>query len=423
MFRTVAPSPPDPVYLLSQQVREDTAPEKVDLGVGVYRNEQGAYHEMRALKTVRVPPAQTSKFQSLITGAQAKRILAQQDANHDYEVTTGNAAFLSHAAGVLFGPDADVLSERKVTSVQAISGTGAIHLGALFLARTPAFAGKKVYIGTPAWGNYAPLFALVGLDVATYRHYDAGTGRVDFDAVMAATEAAEEGSVFVLQGCCHNPSGADFSRAQWDDLADAMQTRKLFPLFDMAYQGLGASLEEDAYGLRLFARRGFELLACQSFSKNLGLYGERVGALHAVSPDAEVAGRVYERLRCLIRWEFSSSPAYGARLVAIVLSDEKVRQDWVTELATMQKRLADNRKAMYEELVEKRKVGSFSGCTLFGCNFADADISHRLKATGARSSRPRDCFASSRWTLSNASASPPSSIFTCCRTGASMWRG
>lgn len=273
-------------------------------------------------------------------------------------MTTGNAAFLANAAKVLFGWEAGILSSGRVTSVQAISGTGAIHLGALFLARTPAFKGKKVYVGTPAWGNYVPLFNLVGLDVVTYRHYDALTGTVDFASVLEATRTADEGSIFVLQGCCHNPSGADLSPAQWDELADVMEAKKLFPLFDMAYQGLGSSLDEDAYGLRLFASRGFELLACQSFSKNFGLYGERVGVLHAVSQDAEVAAKVYERLRCLIRWEFSSSPAYGARLVDIVLGDDELRQDWQTELATIQKRLADNRRALHGELVEKRKVST-----------------------------------------------------------------
>ncbi|KAJ4353714.1 uncharacterized protein N0V89_005444 [Didymosphaeria variabile] len=286
----------------------------------------------------------------------AKQILAQQDANHDYEVTTGNAKFLNNAARVLFGSNSSILDSGKVTSVQAISGTGSIHLGALFLSKTAAFNGKKAYVGTPAWGNYVPLFNLVGLEVVTYKHYDASTGKVDFDSVLEATKKADEGSIFVLQGCCHNPSGADFSPSQWEKLAVAMKAKKLFPLFDMAYQGLGASLDEDAYGLRLFANKGFELLACQSFSKNFGLYGERVGVLHAVSEEKDVASKVYERLRCLIRWEFSSSPAYGSRLVDIVLSDDKLRQDWQTELATIQKRLADNRKALHAELVDKRKA-------------------------------------------------------------------
>ncbi|KAJ4302913.1 hypothetical protein N0V90_001804 [Kalmusia sp. IMI 367209] len=324
MFYTVPPSPVDPVNILKLRVDADTSPEKVDLGVGVYRNEQAQYHELRALK--------------------------------QYEVTTGNGKFLENAARVLFGSKAPILESKRLTSVQAISGTGAIHLAALFLARTSAFETAKVYVGTPAWGNYVPLFNLVGLEVVTYKHYDASSGTVDFASVLEATRKAPEGSIFVLQGCCHNPSGADLSPSQWDELAARMKERKLFPLFDMAYQGLGASLDEDAYGLRLFTEKGFELIACQSFSKNFGLYGERVGVLHAVSDTKEIAEKVYDRLRCFIRWEFSSSPAYGARLVDIVLADDGLREDWEAELATIQKRLAETRRALYSEVVDKRKA-------------------------------------------------------------------
>lgn len=146
--------------------------------------------------------------------------------------------------------------------------------------------------------------------------------------MLDAATKAPEGSIFVLQSCCHNPSGADLSPAQWRELAQAMSKKKLFPLFDTAYQGLGGSLEEDAYGLRLFAGRGFELMACQSFSKNFGLYGERCGVLHVVSETKDIASCVYDQLRCLIRWEFSSSPAYGARLVNIILRDEELAESW-----------------------------------------------------------------------------------------------
>lgn len=223
-------------------------------------------------------------------------------------MTTGNAQFLKHAQEVIFGRINPKLEAGKVTSVQAISGTGSIHLAALFLRRNSAFEGKKVYIGTPAWGNYVPLFNLVGFEVISYNHYDPIRGTVDFDSVMAAVRQAPKGSIFVLQGCCHNPSGADFSREQWNELSDIMKEKGQFPLFDMAYQGLGSSLDDDAYGIRLFRDKSFELIACQSFSKNFGLYGERVGVLHAVSHSKEIASMVYESLRCLIRWEFSSSP-------------------------------------------------------------------------------------------------------------------
>lgn len=315
-FQDVPQGPPDPVFILKSAVDADKDPKKVDLGVGVYRNEQGQYNELATIK-------------------EAKKVLTQRALGHDYEVTTGDAEFLASAADILFGSSSSALRSSKVTSVQAISGTGSIHLAALFLSRCASFKGKKVYIGTPAWGNYEPLFNLVGLDAVKYKYYDAAKGVVDFDSVLNATGKAAEGSIFVLQGCCHNPSGLDLKPEQWRELAKIMKTRGLFPFFDMAYQGLGASLEEDAYGLRHFEEQGFELLACQSFSKNFGLYGERCGVLHIVSEDKKVASNVYDQLRCLIRWEFSSSPAYGSRLVNTVLSSKDLTKKWSVMLSLL----------------------------------------------------------------------------------------
>lgn len=334
--------PVDPVYVLKNAVDSDMSPNKVDLGVGVYRNEQAQYHELRAIR-------------------EAKETLRQKNLGHDYEVTTGDAQFTANAATLLFGADAASIQSGRVTSVQAISGTGSIHLAALFLSRCHAFMNKKVYVGTPAWGNYEPLFNLVGFEVAKYRYYDSQKGCVDFQSVLEATKQAPEGSIFVLQGCCHNPSGLDLSQSQWRELAQAMKKKKLFPFFDLAYQGLGASLQEDAYGLTHFEQLGLELLACQSFSKNFGLYGERCGVLHIVNESKAIAANVYDQLRCLIRWEFSSSPAYGSRLVDIILSDTSLTEMWTSELVTMRRRLFDLRRALHTELVVKRKV---SACLL-----------------------------------------------------------
>lgn len=308
-FQNVLQGPPDPVYILKNAVDADKRPQKVDLGVGVYRNEQAQYNELVAIK-------------------EAKKILTKKELGHDYEVTTGDANFVQSAAAVLFGRQSKAIESSRVTSVQAISGTGSIHLAALFLSRCEAFKERRVYIGTPAWGNYEPLFNLVGLGVVKYKYYDASTGTVDFKSVVNATSQAPEGSIFVLQGCCHNPSGADLKPTQWRELAAAMKRGKLFPFFDMAYQGLGEGLDEDAYGLQYFVEQGFELLACQSFSKNFGLYGERCGVLHVVSENEKVAANVYDQLRCLIRWEFSSSPAYGSRLVSTILESESLTSKW-----------------------------------------------------------------------------------------------
>lgn len=198
----------------------------------------------------------------------------------------------------------------------------------MLLAKGGVNPTPDVYVGTPAWGNYKPLFELVGLKVVEYTYYSHATRSVDFANVLQTAEDAPVGSVFVLQGCCHNPSGADLTEAQWDELAAVLEKKAHFPFFDLAYQGLGNGLDEDAYAIRLFARMGFEMLVCQSFSKNFALYGERCGALHAVCQDEKAAARVEDRLRCLIRWEFSSSPAYGSRLVKIVLESDEKHELW-----------------------------------------------------------------------------------------------
>ncbi|KAL1652683.1 hypothetical protein SLS61_004663 [Didymella pomorum] len=337
MFRSVLKGPADPVFILSSKVKADSSPSKIDLGVGVYRNEQGRYNELGVLK-------------------QAKEILGKADLGHDYEITTGDAEFVTNACKVLFGTDSEVVKSGKIVSAQAISGTGSIHLAALFLSRAEQLRGKRAYVGTPAWGNYEPLFNLVGFEVVKYRHYDAERGVVAFSDLLEAVDEAPSGSIFVLQGCCHNPSGADLSNEQWKTLARVMKPKGHFPFFDMAYQGLGGSLAEDAFGLRYFAEQGFELLACQSFSKNFGLYGERCGVLHILAESETVAANVYDQLRCLIRWEFSSSPAYGSRLVNTILKDTSLTSQWQDELILMRERLVGLRRALYTLLTEKYKL-------------------------------------------------------------------
>lgn len=198
----------------------------------------------------------------------------------------------------------------------------------MFLSHAVPGMKKTVHIGVPAWGNYQPMCKIAGLDFKTYNHYKPETGEVDWDSTLAAVRSAPQGSIFILQACCHNPTAADFSKDQWRMLAQEMRARNLLPLFDIAYQGLGNGLEEDVFCVRHFADMGFEMLVCQSFSKNFGLYGERVGALHVVCSDSRVTTAVHDQLRFLIRSEFSSSPAYGARIVTTVLSDPAREAAW-----------------------------------------------------------------------------------------------
>ncbi|KAF1934635.1 PLP-dependent transferase [Clathrospora elynae] len=274
-FDGVPMAAPDAMYHLKMRADTDTHPNKVDLGPGVYRNEQGLCHELKALR--------------------------------EYEVNTGNTNYLNNAARIVLGKDAKILEFNQVASVQTISGTGAVHLGAMLLAHSVPRMSKTVYVGIPAWGNYQPMFKLAGFDVRTYRHYDKSTGTVDWDAVLQAVESAPRGSIFILQACCHNPTAADLSEEQWQILAREIKERGLFPFFDIAYQGMGKGLEEDAYSVRHFAEVGLEMLICQSFSKNLGLYGERVGALHAVCKSSQAAAAVRDQLRFLIRATYSAS--------------------------------------------------------------------------------------------------------------------
>ena len=198
----------------------------------------------------------------------------------------------------------------------------------MFLARSATDVLPHVYVGTPTWGNYQPLLRLAGLEMRTYNHYLTQTGRVDFASVLSAIRTAPRGSIFILQGCCHNPTAADFSREQWDIVVAELKSHGHLPFFDIAYQGLGEGVDEDVYGVRLCADKGMEMVVCQSFAKNFGLYGERCGALHVACTSDDVAARVKDQLRCLIRWEFSSSPAYGARLVNLVLSNTRAEEQW-----------------------------------------------------------------------------------------------
>ncbi|RFU34140.1 hypothetical protein B7463_g2253, partial [Scytalidium lignicola] len=326
MFEDVQLGPQDPMFNLKKLADNDSSPKKIDLGVGIYRNEKGKYHELQAI--------------------------------NKYELTTGNPSFLKNAASVIFGKDCEALRAGRITSVQTISGTGACHLAALFLTRCATFEHKQrvVYLGTPAWGNYEPLCQLVGFEVVKYRYYNAEKSKVDFDTLLNTVSMAPANSVFIVQGCCHNPTGVDLTQVQWRSLTEAMKKAQVFPFFDIAYQGLGSSMEDDSFGIRLFTQMGFEMVVCQSFSKNFGLYGERCGVLHVVTHDATTSNNVYDQLRCLIRWEFSSSPAYGSRLVNIIIENSYLEELWLSELSTMRHRLLENRHKLYQRLMNVYKT-------------------------------------------------------------------
>ncbi|SCN79660.1 related to aspartate aminotransferase, cytoplasmic [Fusarium fujikuroi] len=336
MFSSFRKGPDDPMYFLKRAADQDTSPDKVDLGVGIYRNESGLYGQLGSV-------------------AKAKIVLAENDPGHDYEIRIGNQRFLNHAARLLFGQECELLQSGRIASAQTISGTGACHLAALALSQSIS-PRPQVFVGTPTWGNYKPMFELVGLKVIEYPYFDFQTRTIDFSSIITAALNVPPRSVFILQACCHNPTGADPTRDQWKELGAVLARNSHFVLFDIAYHGLGNGLDEDAYAIRHFATLGLDMFVCQSFSKNFALYGERCGALHAVCSSRDIAAVVQDRLRCLIRWEFSFAPAYGGRLATIVLDSDELTVDWVEDLSEIQHRLKALRKQLHHRLAQVLKT-------------------------------------------------------------------
>ncbi|OJJ01688.1 hypothetical protein ASPVEDRAFT_52588 [Aspergillus versicolor CBS 583.65] len=333
-FASLPRAPIDPMFILKARADSDKHPDKVDLGVGVYRQGDGGYYEFPAIKKANRRP-------------QAKAILARRNIGHDYNPTTGIPTFVRLARQFMFGD--------SIASIQTVAGTGANRIAAAFLAahyRSKDNDKATAYIGTPAWGNYFPLFAHAGLPTETYRYYNAATRQVDIDSTLQAAEQAPRGSIFVLQACCHNPTGADMTENEWKSLGKIIKERNHLAFFDVAYHGLGAPEDaaQDTWPVRHFAARGVNMLVCQSFSKNMGLYSERVGVLHVVCREEGIAERVQDVLRSLVRWEVSSAPGYGARLAEVILEDETLCLEWLGELASAAGRLVRNRERLYAEL-------------------------------------------------------------------------
>lgn len=296
-------------------------------------------------------------------------VVHSNDWNSDVSQTCGAVLVRRlHQSGACKGPIHSIMLEQtklilflvELASVQTVAGTGANRLAAAFLCSHYPAGAPRIYIGMPAWGNYMPLFKHAGLSYETYKYYDAQTRKVDFSHVLGTAAEAPEHSIFVLQGCCNNPSGADLNQEQWVALAQVMKKKAHFAFFDVAYQGFGSGEADggstDVWAVRHFARQSIDMLVCQSFSKNMGLYSERAGALHVLCQSRMIAGKVKDCLRSIIRWEFSSAPAYGARLVEAILEDSQLQEQWKRELAAASYRLMKNRERLYHELALLRKT-------------------------------------------------------------------
>ena len=339
IFAAVEMAPRDPILGLNEAFGADTRAEKVNLGVGVYYDDNGKIPLLAAVRT-----------------AEKARLEAMPP--RGYQPIEGLAAYNSGVQNLLFGKGSELASSGQVVTIEALGGTGALKVGADYLKRL--LPGASIYISDPSWENHRALFESAGFQVNTYAYYDAATRGVNFAGMKASLEAAPAGSIIVLHACCHNPTGADLSDAQWDEVVSVCGSRGLVPFLDMAYQGFADGIDADAVAVRALSKSGLQFFVSSSFSKSFSLYGERVGALSIVTASKEEAGRVLSQVKRVIRTNYSNPPIHGGAVVAAVLNSPELRQMWEDELAGMRERIRAMRTSLVEQLKAEGVAQDFS---------------------------------------------------------------
>jgi aromatic-amino-acid transaminase len=335
IFSAVEMAPRDPILGLNEAFNADARTTKVNLGVGVYFDDNGKIPLLEAVKV-----AEKARLESM--------------PSRGYQPIDGLAAYNQAVQAMLFGKESPLLAEGKVITAQALGGTGALKVGADYLKRLLPEA--TVYISDPSWENHRAIFETAGFTVDVYPYYDAATRGVDFAAMKTCLKALPARSIVVLHACCHNPTGADLNEAQWKEIIDVMQERELIPFIDMAYQGFADGIKEDALALNLFVASGMQFFVSTSYSKSFSLYGERVGALSVVTASKDESARVLSQIKRMIRSNYSNPPTHGGAVVAAVLASAELRQMWEAELLGMRERI----KTMRSSLVESLKANGVS---------------------------------------------------------------
>ena len=340
MFESLRAVPADPILNLSVLYRQDTNPNKVDLGVGVYKDEAGHTAIMEAVSRAQ------------------ERILAEENTKA-YVGIAGSKKFCDLLAQVTLGAEHSVLTDDRIAVAQTPGGSGALRVLAEFL--NVAKPGATVWVGNPTWANHIPIMQSAGLEIKQFPYYDRAKKSVDFEAMMAIlTTDTQAGDIVLLHGCCHNPSGADLSLDQWQATADLMKAKGLLPFVDIAYQGLGEGMDEDAAGLRLMAGSVPEMVIASSCSKNFGLYRERTGAAIIISASTEQASAAQSQMNGVIRANYSMPPSHGALAAETILADPKLKQMWRDELKTMRKRIKDLRSQLVDAIKAEGVEQDFS---------------------------------------------------------------
>ena len=355
LFSAVEMAPRDPILGLNEAFNADTRTTKVNLGVGVYYNEEGRIPLLRAV-------------------AEAEKARIEAHAPRGYLPIEGIAAYDSAVQKLLLGADSELIAAGRVITTQAVGGTGALKTGADFLKRL--LPNTVVAISDPSWENHRALFESAGFPVQNYRYYDAASHGINRAGMLEDLKNLPARSVVVLHACCHNPTGVDLSLDDWKAVLEVLREREHVPFLDIAYQGFGDGIEQDAFAVRLFAASGIPFFVSSSFSKSFSLYGERVGALSIVTGSQEEAGRVLSQAKRVIRTNYSNPPTHGATVVASVLNSPELRAMWEAELGEMRDRIRSMRLAMVEQLAalgakrdfgfvaEQRGMFSYSGLTV-----------------------------------------------------------
>ncbi|MFN8001361.1 MAG: amino acid aminotransferase [Acidobacteriota bacterium] len=338
-FAHIEQAPPDPIIGLTEAFNNDTNPAKVNLGVGVYQDANGKVPILNVVK-------------------EAQKRWQEQEATKTYFGIDGVPAYIKEVQKLLLGEESQVLAEGRAVTVQGLGGTGSLKVGADFLKRF--FPEAQVWISKPSWENHQMLFEAAGFKVNSYPYYDPETHGLDFNGMLETLKTLPAGSIVVLHACCHNPTGVDLNNDQWLLVLDVVKQGKLIPFLDFAYQGFGDSLDADAFAVRTFAEAGIPCLIANSFSKSFALYRERVGALTILTTSAEESKRVLSQVKRVIRTNYSSPASHGAQLVALVLADKELRQQWEAELTEMRERIQQMRGKFVEMLREKGVEQDFS---------------------------------------------------------------
>ncbi|MGS0892593.1 amino acid aminotransferase [Burkholderia stagnalis] len=339
LFSAVQLAPRDPILGLNEAFNADARPTKVNLGVGVYTNEEGKIPLLRAVRD-------------------AEKARVEAGLPRGYLPIDGIAAYDAAVQKLLLGNDSPLIAAGRVVTAQALGGTGALKIGADFLRTVNPNA--KVAISDPSWENHRALFEAAGFEVVAYPYYDAATNGVNFEGMLSALNGYAPGTIVVLHACCHNPTGVDLTEAQWQQVVDVVKARNLVPFLDMAYQGFGENIEADAAAVRLFAAADLNAFVSSSFSKSFSLYGERVGALSIITSSKDEATRVLSQLKRVIRTNYSNPPTHGGAVVAAVLASPELQAAWMQELGEMRDRIRAMRNGLVERLAASGVDRDFS---------------------------------------------------------------